>query len=63
MFERFSTGASTFSGSIDHLILLIAALVGFWLIVAEVVLFWLIFKFRAKDGRRDRSTLPERKNT
>jgi cytochrome c oxidase subunit 2 len=51
MLERYLTGASTYAHNIDHLFLLIAALVGFWLIVAECVLFWLIFKFRAKDGR------------
>jgi hypothetical protein len=44
MLERFSTGASTFSGSIDHLIFLVAILVGFWLIVAEGALFWLAKK-------------------
>jgi len=43
---------STYAGAIDGLILLIAVLVGFWLILCETVLFWLIFRFRAKDGRR-----------
>ena len=38
MLERFATGASTYAPSIDHLIFLIAVLVGFWLIVAEVAL-------------------------
>jgi cytochrome c oxidase subunit 2 len=33
------------------LFLLIAAIVGFWLLAAEGMLFALIFKFRAKDGR------------
>lgn len=51
MLERFATSASTFAPSIDHLIFLIAALVGFWLIVAEVALFWLMFRYRRKDGR------------
>ena len=51
MLERYLTGASTYAHSIDHLFLLIAVVVGFWLIVAEGVLFLLIFKFRAKDGR------------
>jgi cytochrome c oxidase subunit 2 len=50
MWERYLTGASTYAHSIDHLFLLILALVGFWFIVAEVVLFWLIFTFRQKDG-------------
>ena len=51
MWERYSTAASTYAHSIDHLFLLIAALVGFWLVVAEGMLFWLVFKFRARDGR------------
>jgi cytochrome c oxidase subunit 2 len=41
---------STYAGQIDHLILLIAVLTGFWFLVAEGVFFWLIFKFRAKPG-------------
>jgi cytochrome c oxidase subunit II len=51
MWERYITAASTYAHSIDHLFLLIAALVGFWLLVAEGMLFWLVFKFRARDGR------------
>ncbi len=54
MLERYFTGASTYAHSIDHLFLLIAALVGFWLIVAEVVLFTLVFRFREKAGRPTR---------
>ena len=42
--------ASTYAGSIDNLILLIAVLVGFWFFAAEGVLFWLVWKFRAKPG-------------
>lgn len=51
MWQRYIIEASTYAGSIDHLFLLIAALVGFWFIVAETVFFWLIFTFRKKDGR------------
>jgi cytochrome c oxidase subunit 2 len=51
MLERYSTAASTYAHWIDYQFLLIAVLVGFWLIVAEAVMFWLIFKFRATDGR------------
>jgi cytochrome c oxidase subunit 2 len=50
MWERYATAASTYAHSIDYLFILIAALVGFWLILAEGMLFWLIFKFRARDG-------------
>jgi cytochrome c oxidase subunit 2 len=54
MLERYLTAASTYAHTIDHLFFLIAALVGFWLIVAEVVLFWFIFKYRAQAGRPTR---------
>ncbi len=51
MLERYVTAASTYAHSIDHLFILIAVVVGFWLIAAEGMMFALIFKFRAKDGR------------
>ncbi len=51
MLERYLTAASTYAHWIDYQFLLIAALVGFWLIVAEGMMFLLIFKFRARDGR------------
>ena len=54
MLERYLTAASTYAHWIDYQFLLIAVLVGFWLIVAEGVMFWLIFKFRARDGRATR---------
>ncbi|MBI2828307.1 MAG: cytochrome C oxidase subunit II [Acidobacteria bacterium] len=44
--------ASSFASTIDGLVLLIAVIVGFWLILAEVVLFGFIFKYRARDGIR-----------
>jgi cytochrome c oxidase subunit 2 len=51
MYERYLSAASTYAHSVDHLFILIAVLVGFWLIAAETMMFVLIFKFRAKDGR------------
>ena len=51
MLERYLTAASTYAHSIDHLFILIAVIVGFWLIAAEGMMFGLIFRFRAKDGR------------
>ena len=51
MLERYLTAASTYAHSIDHLFILIAVVVGFWLIAAESMMFALVFKFRAKDGR------------
>jgi cytochrome c oxidase subunit 2 len=62
MLERYVTAASTYAHNIDHLFLLIAALVGFWLIVAECVLFWLIFTFREKDGRPTQHITGEEKH-
>jgi len=62
MLERFLTGASTYSQSIDHVIFLIAALVGFWLIVAEICFFWLIFKYRHRDGRASQYVTGEEKH-
>lgn len=44
--------ASSFASTIDGLVLLIAVIVGFWLIIAEVVLFGFICKYRARDGIR-----------
>jgi cytochrome c oxidase subunit 2 len=52
MIERYVEIASTYGGDIDALIILIAALVGFWLILCEGVLLYLIIKFRAKPGIR-----------
>ena len=51
MLERYLSAASTYAHSIDHLFILIAVIVGFWLIAAETAMFTLVFKFRAKDGR------------
>ena len=51
MYERYLSAASTYAHSVDHLFILIALLVGFWLIAAETMMFVLIFKFRAKPGR------------
>jgi len=51
MWERYSTAASSYAHSVDHLYILIALIVGFWLLLAEGMMFALIFKFRAKDGR------------
>lgn len=61
MLERYLTAASTYAHSIDHLFLLIAALVGFWLIVAEVVMFLFVFKYRQKEGRATRHITGEEK--
>jgi cytochrome c oxidase subunit II len=43
--------ASSFSGDVDSLVLIIALTVGFWFFLAEYALFYFIFKFRRKEGR------------
>lgn len=52
MLDRLVASASSYSGDIDRLFLLITLLVGAWFIAAEAMFFWLIFRFRAKDGVR-----------
>lgn len=42
--------ASTYAQDIDGLIFLIAALVGFWFLLAEGMLFWLLYRFRHREG-------------
>lgn len=48
--EWVREGASSFSGDIDFLILLIAVTVGFWFFLAELALFYCIVRFRRKAG-------------
>jgi cytochrome c oxidase subunit 2 len=62
MWQRYIIEASSYAQSIDHLFLLIAALVGFWFIAAETVFFWLIFTFRKKDGRPTQHVTGEEKH-
>ena len=52
MLERYLTAASTYAHSVDRLYILIALVVGFWLVFAEFMLFWLVFRFKAADGQR-----------
>jgi len=54
MLERYLTAASSYAHSIDQLFLLIAVIVGFWLVLAEAVFIWFVFKYREKDGRATR---------
>ncbi len=62
MIEKYVEIASTYGGEIDALILLIAALVGFWLILCEVILIGFIWKFRAKPGVRGQYITGEEKH-
>jgi cytochrome c oxidase subunit 2 len=50
MIERYLVQASTFAASIDSVINLIGALVGFWFFLTVAVFFWLLFRFRRRDG-------------
>ena len=52
MIERLLIQASTYAGSIDGIITLVAVLVGFWFLVAEGIFFWLIWRFRARPGEK-----------
>jgi cytochrome c oxidase subunit II len=51
MLDQLVPSASSFSGDVDRLFLLIAVIVGVWFIAAEAMFFWLIFRFRAVPGR------------
>lgn len=52
MLDRLVASASSYSGDVDRLVLLITLIVGVWFIAVEAMFFWLIFRFRAKDGVR-----------
>lgn len=52
MLDRLVASASSYSGDVDQLFVLITVIVGAWFIAAEAMFFWLLFRFRAKDGAR-----------
>ncbi len=52
MIEHMLVQASSYAGSIDGIITLVAVLVGFWFLAAEGMFFWLIWKFRARPGEK-----------
>jgi cytochrome c oxidase subunit 2 len=62
MISWYVPEASTFAADVDHLILLVAVIVGVWFLLAEFVFFALIFKFRARDGRRSQYVTGEQKH-
>ena len=51
MQQWFPVGASTYSGDLDGLFIMITVIVGVWFLVAEAVLFYLMFRYRRKAGR------------
>ena len=61
MIERYVEAASTYASDIDDLVLLITVLVGFWFLVCELLFFGLIFRFRAREGRRTEYVTGEEK--
>ena len=46
--------ASSYAADVDGLIILVAVLSGFWFFVAQAVFFWLIFRYRAKPGKKSK---------
>lgn len=50
MLDQLIPSASSFSGDVDRLFLLITLIVGAWFLAAEAMFFWLIFRFRARPG-------------
>lgn len=52
LIEHLIPPASSFARDVDGLIVFIAVLVGFWFFVAQGALFVLIFKYRARPGRK-----------
>jgi cytochrome c oxidase subunit 2 len=52
MISKYVESASSFAGDIDHLIWLIAAIVGFWFLLAEGIFFYFIFRYTAQEGVR-----------
>lgn len=54
MIELLIQQVSSYASDVDGLITLVAVLSGFWFLIAEGVLFWLIFRYRAKPGKKSR---------
>jgi cytochrome c oxidase subunit 2 len=50
MLDFLIDDASTFAGDIDGLIVFIAAVVGFWFLLAQATFIYLIVRFRAQPG-------------
>lgn len=52
MVSFFVDSASTFSAQIDHLILLIAVITGFWFFLTLGVFLYFLYRFRAENSER-----------
>jgi cytochrome c oxidase subunit II len=61
MMESIITAASSFAGTIDNVILVVAILGGFWFFVAEGILFYFIFKYRQSAHPKAKYVTGEKK--
>lgn len=52
MIDRIVPQVSTYARDIDNVIIIIAALTGFWFLVAQGALFFLLWKYRARAGHK-----------
>lgn len=52
MIDTYVPNGSSYAGDIDHLILIITAITGFWFFLAEAVLFYLIIRYGEQEGVR-----------
>ena len=46
--------ASSYAADVDGLVILVAVLSGFWFFIAQAVFFGLIFRYRAKPGKKSK---------
>ncbi len=52
LIEKLLPAGSSFARDIDFVIVMVAVIVGFWFFAALGTFFWLIWRFRARDGRK-----------
>ena len=52
MIESLVPAGSSYAWEIDYIFTGMFVVVGFWFLACEGIFFWLIWKFRAKDGRK-----------
>lgn len=61
MIDRYIVAASTYAERIDHLVMLIGVLVGFWFVLIEIIFLGLIVAFRERPGGRSEYITGEEK--
>ena len=52
MIESMVPAGSSYAWEIDYIFTMMFVVVGLWFLACEGIFFWLIWKFRAKDGRK-----------